>query len=183
LCQQLLAGHPEMTRAITCTTRAPRAGERDGADYNFLDSAAFARRVAAGDFLEHATVYGHSYGTPRSEVLERLHQGRDVLLNVDVQGASTICTNAVKDLDLWRALVTVFLTPPSLAELEGRLRRRATDSETDLQQRLSVARAEIAQWQNFQYLIISTSIAEDLRRMECIIEAERMRPPRALPPG
>jgi guanylate kinase len=183
LCQQLLAGHPEMTRAITCTTRAPRPGERDGTDYNFLDSAAFARRVAAGDFLEHATVYGHSYGTPRSEVLERLRQGKDVLLNVDVQGASTICTNAVKDLDLCRALVTVFLTPPSLAELEGRLRRRATDSEADLQQRLSVARAEIAQWQNFQYLIISTSIAEDLRRMECIIEAERMRPPRALPPG
>ena len=115
LCQQLLARHPEMTRAITCTTRAPRPGERAGADYHFLDSAAFARRVAAGDFLEHATVYGHSYGTPRSEVLERLRQGKDVLLNVDVQGASTICANAVKDLDLWRALVTVFLTPPSLA--------------------------------------------------------------------
>jgi guanylate kinase len=183
LCQQLLARHPEMTRAITCTTRAPRPGERAGADYHFLDSAAFARRVAAGDFLEHATVYGHSYGTPRSEVLERLRQGKDVLLNVDVQGASTICANAVKDLDLWRALVTVFLTPPSLAELEGRLRRRATDSEADLQQRLSVARAEIAHWQNFQYLIASTTIAEDLRRMECILEAERMRPARALPPG
>ncbi|HXR06364.1 MAG TPA: guanylate kinase [Candidatus Acidoferrum sp.] len=183
LCQQLLAKHPEMTRAITCTTRAPRPGERDGADYHFLDAAAFARRVAEGDFLEHATVYGHAYGTPKAGILERLRQGQDVLLNVDVQGASTICTNAVKDLDLWRALVTVFLTPRSLAELEGRLRKRATDSEADLQQRLSVARTEIAQWQNFQYLIISTSIAEDLRRMECIIEAERMRPPRALPPG
>jgi guanylate kinase len=183
LCQQLLPRHPEMTRAITCTTRAPRPGERDGADYYFLDPAAFARRVAEGGFLEHANVYGHSYGTPKSEVLDRLRQGRDVLLNIDVQGAATICSTAVKNSDLWRALVTVFLTPASLAELEERLRKRATDTKAVLQQRLSVARTEIAQWQNFQYLILSTTIAEDLRRMECIIEAERMRHCHALPPA
>jgi len=183
MCQHLLAKHPEMTRAITCTTRAPRPGERDGADYYFLDAAAFARRVAAGGFLEHASVYGHCYGTPKSEVLERLHQGKDVLLTVDVQGAAAICSAAGQDPGLRRALVTVFLTPASLAELEARLRRRATDTEAELQKRLGVARAEIAQWQNFQYLILSTTIAEDLRRMECIIEAERMRQSRALPPG
>ena len=133
LCQQLLARHPEMTRAITCTTRAPRPGERDGVDYYFLDPAAFARRVAEGGFLEHASVYGHSYGTPKSEVLERLRQGSDVLLNIDVQGAAAICSAAGQDPELRRALVTVFLTPASLAELEARLRKRATDAEAALQ--------------------------------------------------
>jgi guanylate kinase len=182
LSQRLLARHPEITRAVTCTTRPPRPGERDGADYYFIDSAAFERRVAAGGFLEHAGVYGHAYGTPKSEVLERLRQGRDVLLNVDVQGAATICRAAVKDPALRGALVTVFLAPASLAELELRLRKRATDTGAALRKRLGVAREEIAQWRNFQYLIISTTFAEDLRRMECILEAERMRPSRALPP-
>jgi guanylate kinase len=183
LCQQLLTKHPEMTRAITCTTRAPRTGERDGIDYFFLDKAAFQERVDAGDFLEHATVYTHSYGTPKSEVLARLRQGRDVLLNIDVQGAATVCATAEADPDLRRALVTVFLTPASLEELETRLRRRATDAEAELQKRLGVAREEIARWRMFQYLLISTTIAEDLRRMECIIEAERMRGVRARAPG
>jgi guanylate kinase len=183
LAERLLARHPEISRAITCTTRPPRRGESDGRDYYFLDKETFERRVAEGGFLEHAGVYGHFYGTPKSEVLERLRQGRDVLLNVDVQGAATICAAAVKDTDLRRALVTVFLTPASLAELETRLRRRATDSEAALGKRLGVARAEIAQWRNFQYLIISTTFGEDLRRMESIIEAERMRQSRALPPG
>jgi guanylate kinase len=175
LCQQLLAKHPEMTRAITSTTRAPRAGERDGIDYDFLDEPGFARRVESGDFLEHATVHGHSYGTPRAAVLDHLRRGSDVLLNIDVQGAATFRGEASKNAELQRALVTVFLTPPTLAELEARLKKRGTDSPADLQRRLSVARQEIAQWQNFEYLIISTSIAEDVRRMETIIQAERMR--------
>ncbi len=183
LSERLLAKHPEISRAITCTTRPPRRGERDGRDYYFLDKETFERRVSEGGFLEHAGVYGHFYGTPKCEVLERLGQGRDVLLNVDVQGAATICAAAVKDADLRRALVTVFLTPGSMTVLELRLRRRATDSEAALRKRLGVARAEIAQWRNFQYLIISTTFGEDLRRMESIIEAERMRQSRALPPG
>jgi guanylate kinase len=183
LCQQLLSKHPETSRAITCTTRAPRPGERDGVDYYFLDPATFASRIKAGDFLEHATVYGHYYGTPKSEVLARLRQGRDVLLNIDVQGAAAVCATAEQDPDLRRALVTVFLTPSSLEELAARLRKRATDSEAELQKRLGVARLEIARWRTFQYLLISTTIAEDLRRMESILEAERMRGSRARPPG
>ena len=123
LCQHLLERHPEMGRAVTCTTRQPRKGERDGVDYFFLDEPAFQRRVNAGDFLEHATVYGNSYGTPKSEVLARLRQGRDVLLNIDVQGAASVCASAEKDPALRHALVTVFLTPPSLEELATRLRR------------------------------------------------------------
>jgi guanylate kinase len=179
LCQQLLARHPEMTRAITCTTRPPRPGEVDGRDYYFLDNLAFSRRVEAGAFLEHARVFDQSYGTPKPEVLEKLRQGRDVLLNIDVQGAATVCSRAAADAELRHALVTVFLTPATLRELETRLRRRGTDGPAQLEKRLGVARHEIAQWPNFQYLILSTTIAEDLRRMEAIIEAERMRVGRA----
>jgi guanylate kinase len=179
LCQQLLASHPEMTRAVTCTTRPPRAGEIDGLDYYFIDELEFSRRVEAGSFLEHALVHGHSYGTPKPEVLDKLRQGRDVLLNIDVQGAATVCARAMADADLRHALVTVFLTPATLRELEERLVRRGADPPAQLEQRLGAARHEIGQWPNFQYLILSTTIAEDLRRMEAIIEAERMRVGRA----
>lgn len=184
VCQQLLAAHPNLTRAITCTTRPPRPGEKDGVDYFFLDAASFLKRLQAGNFLEHATVYGHSYGTLRSEVLGKLRQGKDVLLTVDVQGVTSIRTQAQADLELKRALCTVFLTPPSLAILEERLRKRGTDTEAVLQKRLGVARQEIAQWKHFDYLILSTTITEDLRRAQAILEAEKMKPGRiSLPPS
>jgi guanylate kinase len=179
LCQQLLARHPEMTRAVTCTTRLPRAGEMDGRDYYFIDNEEFSRRIEAGSFLEHALVHDQSYGTPKPEVLDKLRQGRDVLLNIDVQGADTVCARAAADADLRHALVTVFLTPATLGQLEERLRRRGTDAPAQLEKRLGAARHEIGQWTKFQYLILSTTIAEDLRRMEAIIEAERMRAGRA----
>lgn len=182
VCQQLLGARPSMTRAITCTTRPPRQGERDGVDYFFLDADSFLKRVQAGNFLEHATVYGNSYGTLKGEVLGKLRQGKDVLLNVDVQGAATIRLRADEDAELKRALVTVFLTPPSLAVLEERLRKRGTDSPAVIQKRLSVARQEIAQWKNFDYLLISSTIEEDLGRMQAIIEAEKMRSARAQAP-
>jgi guanylate kinase len=182
LCRRLLEARPEMTRAITCTTRDPREGERDGTDYYFLDAASFLKRVQAGNFLEHATVYGNSYGTLKSEVLGKLRLGCDVLLNVDVQGAATIRERALEDPELKPALVTVFLTPPSAAVLEQRLRRRGTDAAAVIQKRLSVARQEIAQWKNFDYLLISTTVEADLRQMLTIIEAEKMRSLRAQPP-
>ena len=182
LCQQLLLARKDMARAVTCTTRPARSGERDGVDYYFLNADAFLKRVHAGNFLEHATVYGHSYGTLKSEVLGKLRQGNDLLLNVDVQGAATIRAKAQEDPELGRALVSVFLTPPSLAILEQRLRKRGTDAEVTIQKRLSVARQEIAQWRHFDYLLISGSIAEDLRRMLAIVEAEKMRSNRSQPP-
>src|SRR5947207_4465317 len=179
LCQQLLTTNPNIIRAVTCTTRPPRAGEREGVDYYFLDAATFLRRVQAGNFLEHATVYGNSYGTLKSEVVGKLRQGKDVLLNVDVQGAATIREQSQNDHELARALITVFLTPPSMAVLEERLKRRGQDSPGAIQKRLSVARQEIAQWKHFDYLIVSSSIAEDVRQMQAIIEAEKMRQSRA----
>jgi guanylate kinase len=182
LCQQLLAARPETARAITCTTRQPREGERDMVDYYFLDPAAFLKRVQAGHFLEHATVHGNSYGTLKSEVLGKLRQGRDVLLNVDVQGASAIRERAEQDGELKRALVSVFLTPPSIGILEARLRKRATDSEPVIQKRLSAARQEIAQWKHFDYLLISGTISEDLRHLLAIVDAEKMRVARSAGP-
>jgi guanylate kinase len=167
---------------VTCTTRAPRQGEQDGVDYYFLDAASFLKRVQAGNFLEHATVYGNSYGILKSEVLGKLRQGKDVVLSVDVQGAATIRQQASEDSELKRALISVFLTPPSLALLEERLKKRGTDSPAAIQKRLGVARQETAQWKNFDYLLISTSIQEDLRKMLAIVEAERMRSGRVQPP-
>src|SRR5580698_5713922 len=176
LCKQLLAANPAtMTRAVTCTTRVPRDGEQDGLDYYFLDATSFLKRVQAGNFLEHATVFGHSYGILKSEVLGKLRQGKDVLLNVDVQGAATVRDRAEEDAELKTALVQVFLTPRTLNTLEERLKKRGKDSAAVIQKRLSVARQEIAQWKNFDYLLISTTIAEDLRRMQYVLEAEKMR--------
>ncbi len=179
LCKQLLAAHPNMSRAVTCTTREPREGEVDGNDYYFLDAGSFLKRVQAGNFLEHATVYGNSYGILKSEVLGKLRLGKDVLLNIDVQGAATVRQKACEDEELKHALVTIFLTPATLGELEGRLKRRGQDSHAIIQKRLSVAKQEISQWKNFDYLLISTTIAEDLRRAQSIVEAEKMSQGRA----
>ena len=181
LCNLLLEARPEMTRAITCTTRDPRPGEQDGVDYYFLEPDNFLKRVQAGNFLEHATVYGHSYGLLRSELLGKLRDGRDVLINVDVQGAATIKERALEDPDLRRALVSVFLTPPSLKILEERLHKRGADAATVMRKRLAVARQEIAQWKNFDYLLISSTKEEDLRQMLAIVEAEKMRTTRSHP--
>jgi guanylate kinase len=183
LCQQLIAAESNMTRVVTCTTRAARESEKDGVDYHFLEAGDFLRRVQAGNFLEHATVYGNSYGTLKSEVVAKLRSGRDVLLNIDVQGAAAIQAKAKEDEELRRALVCVFLTPPSMSELERRLNKRGTDVAAVIQKRLSVARQELAQWKHFDYLLISTSINEDVRRARAIILAERMKQARSTAPS
>ena len=182
LCEQLLKARPEMTRAITCTTREPRKGEKDGVDYHFFTAAEFLKRLQAGNFLEHATVFGNSYGILKSELLAKLRQNRDVLLNVDVQGAATIRKQAEAEPELKRALVTVFLTPRSLEVLAERLKKRGTDAEAVIQKRLAVAKQEVGQWKNFDYLLESTTKAEDLRRMLEIVSAEKMRVDRSTAP-
>lgn len=181
LVNRLLQAQPQMTRVITCTTREPRPGERDGVDYHFLTAADFLKRVQAGNFLEHATVFGNSYGILKSELLDKLRAGRDVLLTVDVQGAATIRSRARETVELDRALITIFLTTSGKV-LAQRLRRRGADAEAVMQKRLAVARQEISQWKNFDYLIISGSKQEDLRRALAIIEAEKMRSQRSAPP-
>lgn len=175
VCTHLLAATPGLARAITCTTRQPRPGERDGVDYHFLDPDTFARRVAAGEFLEHATVYGHRYGTLKAELFDRLRTGQDVLLNIDVQGAASVRAQAAGDPSLGAALVTVFLAPPTLETLAQRLRRRGQDEESAIEHRLAVARTEILHWRHYDYLVLSGTMADDLQRIQAIYTAEKLR--------
>lgn len=175
VCNNLLAKHPEIVRAVTCTTRAPRPGEKDGLDYYFFSLEEFEKRVQAGDFLEHANVYGNRYGTLKSEVLNKLREGKDVLLAIDVQGAATVRKQAKADVELSKALVTIFLTPASRKEIEERLIGRGTESEEVLARRLDEATVELNQWDQFDYLLLSGTRAEDLAAMEGVIVAERRR--------
>ena len=178
----LLKAQPQMKRVITCTTREPRPGEKNGVDYHFLTPADFLRRLQAGNFIENATVYGNSYGILKSELLDKLREGRDVLLNVDVRGATTIREQARYEPELSRALVTIFLTTSSVDVLAQRLKKRGADAEAVIQKRLAVARQEISQWKHFDYLVISGSKQEDLRRTLAIVEAEKMRSLRSAAP-
>jgi guanylate kinase len=175
LCNQLLATRPNIQRTITCTTREPRPGERDGVDYHFLDARTFEAKRQRGEFLESALVHGNQYGTLKSEVFDILRAGKDALLNVDVQGAATIRQLAAKDPELARALVSVFLTAESLAVLEARLRKRGADSPETIERRLKEAGKEMARWREFDFVIVSGSIKDDLDRMLAILDAERMR--------
>lgn len=173
--QRLLATTPGLIRAVTCTTRAPRPGERDGVDYHFLDRTIFDRRVAAGDFLEHAEVYGNRYGTLRDEVCARLADGADVLLSVDVQGAEAIRARAAEDRVLGDALVSVFLMPPSEGELGRRLTGRRQDAPEVIARRLAVAREEMEHWPHFDYTVVSGTMEEDLTAMQRLVAVEKLR--------
>lgn len=182
LCSKVLETCSNVQRAVTCTTRDPRGEEKDGVDYYFLSMADFEAKIAAGEFLEHAEVYGRRYGTLLSEVTSRLEAGNDVLLNIDVQGAASIREKAAETPAIRDALVTVFLTPPSMEELERRLRARAEDDEEAIQKRLKNAALEMEQGANFDYLLTSQTLNpdqpekdEDLRRLLSIIEAEKLR--------
>lgn len=182
LCDHLLARHSEITRAVTCTTRPPRPGEVNGVHYCFLSRQEFLTKVSSGDFLEHASVYDNLYGTLRKEVLSKLDSGRHVLLNIDVQGAASVRQLASLDSRLASRMVSVFLTPPSLAELKRRLNKRGSESSEALAVRLDKASLEVSEWKHFDYLILSSSIEEDVRKMKIIIDAELMRKNRVEPP-
>jgi guanylate kinase len=183
LVRNLLAARPGMQRAVTCTTRPARKGERDGVDYHFLTEDRFARLLKSRKFIEHARVYGFNYGLLRAEVIIKLRAGLDVLVNVDVQGAAAIRARAEQDPELGRSLVTLFLCPPSLALLEERLRRRGTDPERVIARRLRAARREIREWRRFDYLLTSDTVESDTRRALGIIESEKLRSPRSTAPA
>ena len=183
LCHQLLAARPDMTRAITCTTRDAARGRKGWRGLLFSGRGIISQAGAGGKFSRARDgLWQQLRNAPKSEVLGKLRAGKDVLLNVDVQGAATIRKCAEEDGELKRALVTVFLTPPTLKVLEERLRKRGTDTPPVIQKRLGVARQEIAQWKNFDYLLISHSVAEDLAAMQAIVEAEKMRTERSVAP-
>jgi guanylate kinase len=175
VCQNLLAANRDLARAITCTTRPARDGEVNGRDYYFLDETEFISKIEGDAFLEHAVVYGNRYGTLKSEVQRLLESGKNILLNIDVQGAALLRQRAESDPLIRDSLVTVFLTPASWGELERRLRSRATDSETIILKRLRAAAVELGASEAFDYLVLSETMDEDRRRMETILEGESMR--------
>ena len=156
--------------SVSCTTRAPRPGEVDGEDYFFLMREEFAGRVAAGDFIEHADVHGHAYGTLRENVTRHLDEGVDVMIDIDVQGATQIRTHGGPITD---ALADVFIMPPSLDELRRRLHKRGTETAEQIELRLRNAATEMEEWRDYRYTIISGSIEEDLTKFRAIMRAER----------
>ena len=174
LCDNVRAALPSVSRAVTCTTRSPRDGELDGVDYHFLAEDEFLDRVEGGEFLENAVVHGNHYGVLKSELRAKLAEGNDVLLNIDVQGAATIREAAADDPVLSESLVTVFLCPASLGDLEQRLRGRGTDSDEVITKRLAIARDEIAQAGKFDHTLTSQTREADLGQMLGIIERVRL---------
>ena len=158
--------------SISCTTRAPRPGEQDGVDYHFLTPEVFAAKVAAGEFLEHATVHGNSYGTLKADIIDLLQQGKNVVMDIDVQGAASI--RACDDAIIRRAYADVYIHVPS-AELEARLRGRQTDSEEVIRLRLHNAAEEDARQGEYQYALISGDREADYSRFLALLTTLRMR--------
>ena len=172
LCRRL-AESGEVAYSISCTTRAPRPGERDGRDYHFLDRVEFERRIAAGEFLEHAEGHGNRYGSLKSEVLARLAAGQDVVMDIDVQGASQV--RECPDPDIRRAFVDLFVMPPSEVELHSRLAGRGTDSQETIALRMANALDEMSHWREYSYVLRSSTREEDYSRFLSLVIAERLR--------
>ena len=167
--RRLLAEETNLTMSVSVTTRSMRRGEVDGTDYHFIDGARFQAMVADGDLLEHATVFDNSYGTPRGPVLDALKDGRDVLFDVDWQGTQQLRQNALDDL------VSIFILPPSVKELERRLFSRAQDPASVVRSRMSRAHAEISHWAEYDYIIVNDDIDKAVAIAESILTAERAR--------
>ena len=163
----------EFGYSVSCTTRAPRPGEVDGRDYHFVAREEFDRRLAAGGFLEHATVHGASYGTPLEPVRASLEAGLDMLVDVDIQGARQIRSHP--DPAVRAATVDVFLMPPGLDALRVRLEGRGTESDVQIALRLQNAEREMAAWREYCYTIVSGTPEEDQARFRAIMQAERCR--------
>ncbi|MDX1679680.1 MAG: guanylate kinase [Akkermansiaceae bacterium] len=172
LCRRL-ADADEAHYSISCTTRQPREGEKDGRDYHFLSRKEFEKRIAEGDFLEHAEVHGNFYGSLKSEVLQYLMVGTDVVMDIDVQGAALV--RNCPDPGIQRALVDLFVMPPSGDELRTRLAGRATDSEEVIDLRMKNALEEMQSWSHYRYVLHSAGREEDYMRFLSLVTAERMR--------
>jgi guanylate kinase len=168
LSRRLLKSDPNISMSISITTRAKRKNEVDGEDYIFVSPERFEEMVREDAFLEHATVFGNRYGTPKQPVYETLGQGRDVLFDIDWQGAQQLAQKAKDDL------VKVFILPPSRAELERRLRERAEDPPEIVARRMAAANNEISRWSEYDYVIVNDVAERALGQLEAIVAAERL---------
>ena len=170
LARRLMDWDPTIRFSVSATTRPPRPGEEDGREYYFKTRAAFEDLVAAGQMLEHAEVFGNLYGSPRGPVEAAMAEGRDTLFDIDWQGGQQIRNSA-----LGRDVVSVFVLPPSIAELDRRLRGRAQDSEQVIAGRMAKSRDEISHWAEYDYVLINDDLDQSFKYLLTILEAERMR--------
>ena len=166
----LLGADAEVTMSVSATTRPMRGGERPDLDYRFVDDAAFDTMVSAGEFVEWAPVFDHRYGTPKAPVKAALKAGRDILFDIDWQG-----TQQLQQTDAGSDLVRVFILPPSMAELERRLRSRGTDSDPVIAHRMRRAATEISHWGEYDYILINDDPDLCLGEIRAILKAERLR--------
>jgi len=169
MAKRILAADEDISLSVSATTRAPRAGEKDGVDYHFVDDARFDEFVESGALLEWAHVFGHRYGTPREPVRDALAVGHDILFDIDWQGTQQLKARDSKDV------VSIYILPPSLTELEKRLRSRGTDSEEVIADRMSRAASEISHWGEYDYVLVNDDFDACLEQIRAILGAERHR--------
>jgi guanylate kinase len=167
--RKIVQSDNNMSMSISCTTRKKRTGETEGKDYYFINEEEFDRRIHAGQFLEHATVFGNLYGTPREPVEKMLAAGCDVLFDIDWQGTQALAEKARDDL------VSVFILPPSAQELERRLTTRAQDDPGEIDRRMAKAADEMSHWAEYDYVIVNHDIEDSTRMVKNILESERMK--------
>jgi guanylate kinase len=170
MAKRLLATDPQISLSVSATTRKARVGEIEGQDYHFVNQDQFDQHVATGQFLEWATVFGNRYGTPRGPVEQALAEGRDILFDIDWQG-----TQQLRQSQSGGDLVSIFLLPPSLDELESRLKSRASDSEDVITQRMSRAADEISHWAEYDYILVNDDPGQCLHEIRSILISERLR--------
>lgn len=169
IARELLGRDDGIAMSVSVTTRPQRPGEVSGVDYDFVTLSAFDAMLSRGEFLEHAKVFDNYYGTPRAAVEEELRQGRDVLFDIDWQGTQQLAQNARDDL------VSVFILPPSTAELERRLHDRAQDSAEVVARRMAKAADEMSHWPEYDYIVINVEVEESVGSVEAILAAERLK--------
>ena len=169
LSRKLLEADPGVELSVSVTTRKQRPGEVDGRDYHFIDAARFEAMVKQGELLEWAQVFGHHYGTPRAPVEAALANGHDVLFDVDWQGTQQLRGKAKHDL------VSIFVLPPSISDLEQRLRRRAQDPDDVIRARMATAADEMSHWDAYDYVVINTDIDRAFNEVQAILAAERLK--------
>ena len=169
LSRKLLEVDPGVELSVSVTTRKQRPGEIDGRDYHFIDAARFDAMVKGGELLEWAQVFGHRYGTPRAPVEVALANGHDVLFDIDWQGTQQLREKADHDL------VSIFVLPPSMADLERRLRRRAQDPDEVIRARMATAADEMSHWAEYDYVVINTDVDRAFREVQTILAAEHLK--------
>lgn len=170
LARRLMAKDAGMRFSVSATTRAPRPGEVDGKDYYFQSRKTFLKAAAGGEMLEHAEVFGNLYGSPRAPIEAELAQSHDVLLDIDWQGGQQVRNSALKS-----DVVSIFILPPSMAELENRLRARGQDSAEVIAARMSKSQAEISHWAEYEYVLINDDIDRAEADLATILAAERLK--------